>query len=65
MIITQKVAEIMLVGDATEGTWIEGEDWKIRAKSRTLENVNNDRMGRGRSCAQDQGRKVEKYHGIQ
>lgn len=47
MIIPQKVAEIMSVGDATEGTWIEGDDGRISAKGRTLENVDNDRMGRG------------------
>lgn len=47
MIIPQKVAEIMSVGDVTEGTWIEGDDGRISAKGRTLENVDNDRMGRG------------------
>ena len=27
------------MGDITEGTWVEGEDWRISAKSRTVETM--------------------------
>lgn len=27
------------MGGITEGTWVEGEDWRIRAKSRTVETM--------------------------